>query len=319
MFSFCLTNEEKKFLKSHSDAWAEQARPLVEKMVFLAGSESLKKKIEDVIYNTAFAIHCKTYDGFEMISTLLDEENLPTMPKGKLSKMDILDMFPEDHPLSRNKTFEQFQHTMYEISNKGKGKGELLLSMVIRGATTSTGDEDVTISQENGTDMHVEVKAGNATLKGTPDASRRAIDAFLDEYFPGERMKRGSSPQFETDDLDLVEKMLTSLYGFDDGICENVLNCYNRTSRLPNKEKIKERKQAVGFEIMRRYKVIDGFDVLAFLKPHKGGISICVINDFSLDNKKNICDNINFKPQTKRGGGTQAVGDGYTDAELRLR
>ena len=313
-----LNTKQKSFLEEHSSAWYAAAKPLVDKMVALSGSESLQAKIEDAIYNTAFAIHCKTYDGFEMLRALLDEENLADLPAGAVERFEILDIFPKGHILRENETFKKFRYTMLEISNKGKGKAELLSLMILKGAVPSIGDEDVSVSTEDKS-RHIEVKAGNATLKGTSDASLRALDAYLDEYYPGRRKVRGSAAQFETDDISLVEKMLECVYELDDAAEQRIIGCYAETVKLPMKEKIHERKQAVGFEIMRKYKLIDGFDTLMFFKPHERGISVCVINDISLDNKKKICDNINFKPQTKRGGGTQAVGDGYTDAELLLR
>jgi hypothetical protein len=313
-----LNTEQKNFLEEHSNAWRTAAKPLVDKMVNLAGSKSLKAKIEDAIYSTAFAIHCKTYDGFEMLRALLDEENLADLPTGAVQSFEILDIFPEDHILRENETFKKFRYTMLEISNKGKGKAELLSLMILKGAAPSIGDEDVSVSIKD-KNSHIEVKADNATLKGTPDASLRVLDAYLDEHYPGQRKVRGSAAQFETDDISLVEKMLECVYELDDNAGKRILECYAETAKLPMKEKIHERKQAVGFEIMRKYKLIDGFDTLMFFKSHERGIHVCVINDISLDNKKEICDNINFKPQTKRGGGTQAVGDGYTDAELRLQ
>lgn len=314
-----LTMEEKSFLKRHLRDWKQAATPLVEKLVRLSGSNSLKKKIEDAVYNTAFAIHCRAQDGFEMLEALLDEDRLPEMPSDGLRvEMSTLDLFAKGHPLSHNKTFREFQNTMFEISNKGKGKGELLLAMIIRNVVPSVDDEDVSI-ESLGAHRHIEVKAGNATLKGTADASFRAVDASLDELFPGERKKRGTSPQFETDNIFLAERILTSVYGFGDDARSGILEGYKSTVDLPVKEKVRLRKQDVGFETMRKYQDIDGFDTLVFLKPHKSGIAFCAINDFSVDNKKEVCDNINFKPQSKRGGGTQAVGDGYTDAELLLR
>ena len=200
-----------EWFQEYREKWKEDAEPLVKKMKELT-KPSLYRKIEDVLYNVAWGLHSDLYDGFEMLEALRDEENLPKFPtKGNVYFEHILDAFPEDHPLRNNKTFQELLASIYHLSNKGKGKGELLLSLCFQGSTVPGSEVDNAFENIE----HVETKAEKATLKGTEDSSKRVLDEYLEKHYPGEWKKDRFTGHYGTNNLANVDSFFDEvLFGF---------------------------------------------------------------------------------------------------------
>lgn len=318
-------NSRSEILKVESEKWVKASEPYRDKLKKLCG-ESLHSKVDDAL-NSAFLIHCQTGDGVEMLQALTDEERLPLYPKDEsvLSSRCLFKYLEsEGSVLGTNNTFKRFAITLYQLNNKGTGKAELLCSSIWRGALPPSAKE---IDCAFFNIPHVEVKADNASIKGVANNSSRTLDSFLGKNF--DETKYNTHPgQFSTDDINIVTEMLDVVYcDFIKPQRDRIIKCYERTKDVPEEKKVSIRKNRVAFEVLRFYKAKEKAKSHIFLKndvkKSPESVSFCIINDITEETKETICELLSFKPQMKRTTspgrrGNQAVGDGYSDAVLKI-
>lgn len=222
-----------------------------------------------------------------------------------------------EHFLGPGRFAVQAVSDIYEISNKGVGKGEYLSRCILADSVKPAKDVDVQLQDKSGKNLIVEVKAESASCKGNKDASFRNIDKTLEDLWGNSYKQSGCAPQLETNDPVKIRKFLEEVYPeFPSDVVSELVKFWSNTTSLPEKDKKKERQQELGYQIFLAYKKIDKFDRLVLLKKNKENdvVSGLFISDFQ--DKEFIKKHINFKIQKKRGGCTQAVGDGYTDISL---
>jgi len=212
------------------------------------------------------------------------------------------EMLPSHSRLKNNIAFEKLCIVLYDISNKGIGKGEVLSAFLFRNSVSVDSGRDGGFSCTKGRIKTAEIKAERASLKGTESARKDVIDSLNKELLKGTII-------FDEESPDTISEYFKRL--------DNI--------SVANREKLvkdwlsltaDERKQMVGAMIHQRYQEIDEFDSYAHWRKDKKNntLSVVIINDFS--DIEELGKRFKYFPQTSRGGGTQALGDGYTDANI---
>lgn len=229
-----------------------------------------------------------------------------------LSKNEIHNL---SYPEGVNKRLYFFiANKVMNVTMKGIGKGEVLLNFAFGNLTKkSDKHQDNVVVSLNNEEMIVECKNGNATYKANKKSNFRIIDKLLDSLYQGI-----SGEQFRCDDLNKTSVYLEKLYpDMDLQVQKDILNFWKHSAER-SVDKEWSRKVYITSKILKEYQSIDKHDVIIHSQQDTGKqkMQFAVIADNS--DLEFLITNFKCRPQTKRGGGTQAVGDGYCDIELNL-
>jgi len=254
---------------------------------------SLYDRIEQGIGNffeTAFINSPE--EAVSILEYFSNRSRLPSFNTLKTGKYCVYDFIN----IKNTEVLRDFCQLVYETTSKGVGKGEILMFIVF---------SDITRNQERKGDLcfgakTLEVKADNASLKGNGSAQFRIIDELNKKYLKS----TGLDAIWNLQDTNLVRSYFQEL----ENIGHKDLNSLVAMWPAQSPE---VRKQLIGSCILRTYKKIEGFD--SYVHLSKKQLAFVVLEDFE---QQAITEHLVFKPQTKRGGGTQAVGDGYADAKI---
>jgi len=200
-----------------------------------------------------------------------------------------------------NRVFRHFSETMYNMKQKNYGAGEALLAMFYDDIEQAGKIGDFVLGKK-----HLEVKSvvSSASLKAHGNSSfRPSNEAFKRLY----GAKQNGLHQFWNGSLDTFKEFCKILYPqFSEELVEEIHSLNDDTKC----------RQHLGLHVLNEYKKIDKFDNLIVVKPSgNGDISFLNIADFNSGDF--IKDNIRFTPVLYRGRGTQALGDGYVDIQLK--
>lgn len=294
--------------------------PVRKRTIDIVGSKSLETDINSFWQDTVLSKICRSGEGDrigEFASAIGDQANLIELPAGNHYFEDILDALPEGSRLRNFKCVRDLIPKLFNLSSKAVGKGEVALAVLLAAAEKAGKHVDLAVRQ-GGTVKKIEVKAENASCKATDNSSFRAIDKQLDRLWPDAPEGRTfAGIQFWDNDLQKVEEYLRSVYvKFDQSRIDDMLLFYENTSHMEIAERKEERKKHLGCHILEMYQKLDEFDIMLVLRTRKDGhISVLALNDLS--DFSFVKKHLSLRPQSKRGGGTQAVGDGYCDLILR--
>tara|TARA_R100000278_G_C5466974_1_gene163035 strand:- start:584 stop:1513 length:930 start_codon:yes stop_codon:yes gene_type:complete len=272
--------------------------------------KNLLKIFNNTFHDSAWSNHCDSVDegindGWKMIEILSDETKL-----GKLwsnnGVYNLMDVIPE---LSNNYTAKNIFPKLCRVSDKGTGVGEVLWRLLFNTEDTS---KDVLCEELFG-----ELKKWDGgCVKSIEDKEFKNIsDKAIKEYFDGldistksntKVLKRKiedwweSTPNVE----DRVRGFVETVYPMLDD--ENVTKWVNII--IDNKFDRTKMNNLIGFEILKMYIKIDGFDFLCMVDEET--LDVVYINDFS--DVDWIMENVHFKVMFKRGADKNALSDGYT-------
>tara|TARA_B100000287_G_scaffold429875_1_gene484019 strand:- start:9 stop:920 length:912 start_codon:yes stop_codon:yes gene_type:complete len=244
--------------------------------------------------------HLDYGDGFDMINILKNENNLPTIPNGNV-RTNIYDIVPA---LKNNQTFRAIARRLTNVKMKGVGVGEILLHLLYKNSNFSFAH-----------DFEVDGKYGElkkfegGCLKSTVVANFRATDNASDKYLGGRdffnknKKSLQDNLQYLSENNVDVKGYFNEVYPMLNGQIDKWVDMFNANVNDP-----KKLNYLIGKEIYKLYQDIDKFDFFVLVKPTKN-LDVIIIND--IEDENFVLDNVSFRVMGRRGGDTNAVGDGY--------
>ena len=245
-------------------------------------------------------------DGIDVINYLMDRDNLPTIPtenfRGQVD--DLID------GMENNLWLKEMKRRLINTRVKGKGVGELFLTLIFKGGVFDP-DKDLCIFGE---DWEVKNGQTGGCIKGNAEEKLRIIDKLVKKYFNGLNPYRLSKPnqviyeEFSewSETIDLKERVtgfMNDLYkNTDQSVVDSRIEIFMNTYQ--NRHKLN---QMLGIDLGVSYQKIDGFKGLIVINPLTE--EVVILKDFS--DVEFINDSLKFTVQGRRGGDTNAVGDGY--------
>jgi hypothetical protein len=238
--------------------------------------------------------HCIHGDGIELIDVLLDRDNLPNAPT-KNKKIKISELFPH---LKNNKTFLALFPKLINVRTKGKGVGELFLTLILR-----NGRFDPSVDLQLGNDSwEVKNAKTGGCIKGNENSQFRLVDDLVERYFDGKNpfQTKGKDSRVVWD-LDTVWNFSRELWP---DLSEDQID--DRTEIfLECGENAYLRNQRVGHDLLKSYQEIDEWKGLILIDSE----DVIFLSD--LEDVEFVDENVKLVVRGKRGGDTNAVGDGY--------
>lgn len=274
---------------------------------------SIPEDLHDKVYSVFDSLQSKT-DNLEslinIINFALGQTDKLTLYKKCNNILNLGDFFPSG--LDKN-LFYDLCDKMYNVSKKGVGKGEILVRFLLGNTIEASGQKrDLTVHLGDGSLAGLEIKAETASYKNVKDSSFRILDALNKNLFvPGENY-------FNT-----VNQAKSLLYlskvhpNFLPQECDKLNEIYSSTVRFPEKERVKLRKLYISSAVMSSYKRIDGHDFVLAIKKDEENKNFIFTMIADTSDVKFIFEQMDLRPQLARGGGVQALGDGYVDGNPR--
>jgi len=264
--------------------------------------------IIDTFYTTflkdGFWEHMDYGDGFEMIDILCDNENLPEIPTENV-RTTIYDIVPE---LKNNGTFKAIAKRLTNVRMKGVGVAEILLHLLYKDSDFNF-EHDFVVGDMNGEIKKFE----GGCLKSTKIANFRQTDKSLKLYFDNHDFFQSHKKAIVNENIqwwtnngseDRVRGYLSEVYPMlDNNQLDTWVDMFLNNIGSP-----KRLNYLIGKEIYKLYQKIDTFDFFVLTKPSKN-LDVIFISD--VDDEDFIMKNVSFRVMGRRGGDTNAVGDGY--------
>jgi len=264
--------------------------------------DKTESMIENCIYRQFIENPRETSD---MIAAFRNPSELPIYPLNcDYWQGTLEELLPKGSPFKNNTSFNIVCHTLWNISNKGIGKGELLSAFLFGNSVKVDSTRDCGFRDGNAEERIAEIKAENATLKGTRSARKDVIDSLNEELSL-------VGPIFDEDCLHIVKEFFEIINNMSVANQEELVKAWSSLTPA-------ERKQRVGAMIHQNYQEIDGFGSYCHWSydGKNDNFQLVIVNDWQNPSTKELERRFKYSPQTKRGGCTQAVGDGYTDAQI---
>lgn len=248
--------------------------------------------------------HMDCGDGFEMIDILCDNENLPEIPTENI-RTTIYDIVPE---LKNNGTFKAIAERLTNVRMKGVGVAEILLHLLYKDSDFNF-EHDFVVSGLNGEIKKFE----GGCLKSISIANFRQTDDSLKKYFDNHDFFHSHNKTTINENIqwwtnngseDKVRGYLSEVYPMLDN---DQLNTWVDMF-LNNLGSPKRLNYLIGKEIYKLYQKIDTIDFFVLTKPSKN-LDVIFISD--VDDEDFILKNVSFRVMGRRGGDTNAIGDGY--------
>ena len=255
----------------------------------------IQKDFFDAFHAYAWLNHCRFGDGFEMLRCLSgDYETI--FPLAKNFSCPVDELIPD---LKDNKTWAALLPRLSNVTMKGVGPGEMLLSFILNAEFDTTKDLLV-----DGRSIECKKSSGGC-LKGNKAANFRVIDELRKKYGIEKAQKSERAEGFYSLLLGLSPR---GREGFWNEFYPEM--CKDRIEKLMSvtDQNIKEASFIHGHVVLLEYMKIDEID------------SYLLINDEEVPKITHIVDptdeeflkkHVKFSPKVHRGGDTNAVGDGY--------
>ena len=198
-----------------------------------------------------------------------------------------------------NKTFLALFPKLINVRTKGKGVGELFLTLVLRNGRFDS-STDLLLGNDSW-----EVKNGKTggCIKGNENPQWRIVDDLVKKYFHGINPFRtsGTVGRIQIWNPDIVRNFFRELYPNlseeqVDLRTDTFLDCEGNPHLL---------NQSIGLHLVKSYQEIDDWKGLILIDSE----DVIFLSD--LEDREFIDKNIKLVVQGKRGGDTNAVGDGY--------
>lgn len=277
---------------------------------------------EEIVQENLHSKFLACFDGNESSSLAKDFNDVVNTTEAFFLKnekpvidLSINEIYDLPYPEGVNKKlYFHIANKVMNVTMKGVGKGEVLLNFAFGNETKkSDKHKDNVVLSLNNEEMIVECKNGNATYKANKQSNFRIIDKLLNSLYGGV-----SGEQFRCDDLNTTSVYLEKLYPVMDLQERNKILDFWKDSAERSVDKVLSRKVFITSKVMKQYQNIDNHDVVIHSGQdvEKQKMKFAVIADNS--DLEFLITNFNCRPQTKRGGGTQAVGDGYCDINLNI-
>jgi len=281
-----------------------------------------KKGVEsfcDAFRSFGWFYHTEHKDGFEMLNSLLDDNNLFD---GNLFNtnfaLDILSFWPK---LKDNKTWNSLIHKIIGFTAERIGAGEFFLCLTVAGweyKIDSKGDGYVAHGKR-------EVKANTASLKPNTNTQSRIIDEINRTILDGHRLgplnetTKSNGQSFAngliwlraqgdiTAQVSILTRYFTKLYPGKD-----INDIINMCDRLVKTDDGQEFYNIIGIQVLIWYKNADKWESLSIVDTETMKfVNIADITDF------NALSAIKFEWISKRGGDTRTMGDGYVNVSIK--
>jgi hypothetical protein len=196
--------------------------------------------------------------------------------------------------LKDNKTWQNtLLPRLVRVRQKGTGVGELLLSFMIPGVEYRAG-KDLVVNNKS---FELKSLMKQGCMKATNESGFRATDKARKDIL------NGKDPlEDEVTEEQRYEFFKEIWPNIDKGTIKNLVAARRNLSK-------KAYKNYIGGEIYKSYQKIDGFDSILLVDENPDTLDIISIVDIRDTNFIN--DNVIFTPMFRRGGDTNAVGDGY--------
>lgn len=280
------------------------------------------KEYEEVVPKPLHSNFLDCFDGMESCQIAKDFNDVLNTTEAFFLKDDkpIIDLsknkiYDLPYPKGVNKKmYFLIANKVMNVTMKGVGKGEVLLNFVFGNAVKKTDKhKDNVVLDLDGRQKVIECKNKNASYKANRKSNFRIIDELLDSLYGGI-----SGEQFRCDDIGAITTYVTRLYpdmALKDR--QDIIKFW-QDSKDRSIDKETSRRVYITSKIMKEYQTIDNHDVVihSSQSTQKQKMQFAVIADSS--DLEFIKENFDCRPQLKRGGGTQAVGDGYCDVKLKL-
>ena len=244
-------------------------------------------------------------------------ENLYTTTSARRTRLPSKnvreDFFSHWHPdMKNNNSFKKLCSALLRVTKKGVGQGEVLLCVAdpnFAWAASTRAD----LLYGNRTLCEVKSVSNKASIKANQNASFRVADQALHDRVFGKKLK---IKQIAKAPHDQQHKFFEALHPefYDFNRYDDIFKQVDRAAALGGRQPERKLKDLIGFEILKNYKKLEDFQNLICFR--KKGNSIEFVNIVDFDDSAFISENIKFSLQVWRGGGAQAVGDGYADIEL---
>tara|TARA_Y100000296_G_scaffold81052_1_gene107442 strand:- start:10853 stop:11761 length:909 start_codon:yes stop_codon:yes gene_type:complete len=233
-------------------------------------------------------------DGSEMLDVFADRDSLPTTPT-KNQRIDFSTIFPS---LVNNKTYQKLYPKLINVRTKGIGIGELFLTFILKDGQF---DSSVDLQLGDGSWEVKNSKTGGC-IKGNKNTQLRVVDDLVKKYFDGMNPFQISGTDSRLIwDSDTVWNFTRKLWP---ELSEDQVD--TRTDIFLNSGKNPHlRNQRVGHDILKSYQEIDEWTGLVLIDD-EDAIFLVDVEDTEF-----VDQNLKLTVQGKRGGDTNAVGDGY--------
>jgi len=257
-----------------------------------------KSKIIRMFYNTflkeGWYQHSIFGDGLQMMEILADQyEFAPSLDSNW--RCNATDVIPE---LRDNQTWNNMLQALVSVTMKGVGVGEMFLTLAHPNAKYD-GAKDLVIDNKE-----IECKkTQGGCLKGNEKSNHRVIDRLRNELdLPHERGQKLEDvyqrlAKFPKTTQEYFWKTL-----YPDFTDVDILTLMSLD------ENIEQARFKHGLTVLKAYRDIDNFDALLLVSDEEDP-DITFITDFK--DEAFLKENIKFDPKLRRGGDTNAVGDGY--------
>lgn len=296
-------------LKELSTKFKTEVTALLEKRNYSIKSKSKAEKRFVIDFRShAWTNHCEYGDGYEMISILLDDNNL--LPETFFNhnwRMKIDDLSPKK--LSDNKTWKAVFPLMTDFTHTKVGIGELILPLIVNGwvyeKTGKKGDGTVNGGKR-------ELKKNGASLKPIEDSQGRYIDDLNKTLFEGHRAGPAKKFPLHVRWMETKEDPRSIYLAF-------FSNLYPGRDVIPLVDKLMidfsswdHWSYTLGQQVLEWYKQTDGWDSLVIINDKTGEIAnIADVSDEMIKPLK-----LKFDWKSFRGKDTQALPDGYVNVGL---
>ena len=256
-----------------------------------------KDKINEVFYksftNAIITSQIEHGDADQLIDFLQNNDNLSIDLNSNFRKQ-FLDFDPF---LKQNKTWKSIVPYLTKIVTKGKGTGEMLLTLILPMSKSSSSNDLIC----NGTRIECK-KFDGGCLKGNKDTNFRIIDQITKKYGLKTKDKKSLDVYNQINEMSWENRsaFFNELYPHaEQKEIEDLVN------------NIKDSNNAAyhhGIFVFKLYQKYDGFETLLLISEGEETEIICVSD---LEDISFLKENIEFRPKFYRGKDTMAMGDGY--------
>lgn len=302
------SNKFKEYVTAEYAIFITKYEELIGKRFTQTKKNVAQKAFENLLLSEIWISHCRSFDGIELLETLIDDDNLAEATELNQNFVGNLNSLLPDK-IKNNQSFQSSLSKLLAFSSKGVGNGELLLPLLIKGWKKEDSHDGVL------NDDVAEIKNfDGGSMKPTKSKTKKGhIDELNDRLFDGhppvhskdEHEKHLAVLNKIEDKKEIYLEYFSQILAKDKTEITDLVD-----DLLLNRSDLDKCKRIYGQHVLKTYKEIDGFDIIMLINPENG--DMVSIKDFD-----NVPDTIEFAPKMIRRGDTQAVPDGYVNIKVK--
>ena len=267
-------------------------------------TQRIRSRVEREFKHSGWVYHSFSGDGFEMLDTLSNPALLINDDEyfNRNFALNLRDMVPS---LKDNKTWQSLLPVLVGIKEKGVGVGELVLPFIVPGWSYSNDGDGFHGGGyrecKNGVGSSIKPIKGGLTAKGLIDKLNKK---YWNGVVPGHRKTfREWLSEFKSD-ISVSTQYFKELYPKRD-----VSKLVSNLMKVDTREDFHK---VMGRHHLSWYQEVDGWKSILLI--HESSLNLINLSDID----ESIFDfNIKMNAVMKRGKGTQAVPDGYSNIKTK--